>query len=331
VTTAGFLLRFVGGLVAGLAVAALALTFVAHGDTSARAAGVLAAGVGEGRWSSGDELAWLRRAGTIESALIRALAQKEAGASTGVAPSGDCRRQLRRLAPAPSRRLEQPLAALHEACARIADATTTADVRDAVGRVLRADAMLPPAEGRPLPVVAGRTTTSRIEPRFSRIASDLAGHPVEVRCWSTSDWPRLLREETAYTGGRIDAATLGFAGIDGNRENLSPGVCANLVALAYGTRRPQSVDREYLLAAAVVTLSHEPQHSRGIADEAQAECYAIQLSRSTAERLGAPPAYAASLQRVYWLHYAQELPAYRSGECRDGGAYDLDSRSPNFP
>ena len=53
--------------------------------------------------------------------------------------------------------------------------------------------------------------------------------------------------------------------------------------------------------------------------------------RETAVKLGATPAYSASLQQAYWRHYDQELPTYRSPECRDGGAYDLDKSDPSFP
>ncbi|HEY8791430.1 MAG TPA: hypothetical protein VIL96_00925 [Gaiellaceae bacterium] len=43
----------------------------------------------------------------------------------------------------------------------------------------------------------------------------------------------------------------------------------------------------------------------------------------TAIKLGASTAYAAALVRTYWRHYAEELPAYRSAECRQGGKLDL--------
>jgi hypothetical protein len=78
-----------------------------------------------------------------------------------------------------------------------------------------------------------------------------------------------------------------------------------------------------MLAAAVVTLGHEPQHSSGIEDESVAECNAIQLANGTAVKLGASPAYAAALVRTYWRHYDEELPAYRSAECRKSGRLDL--------
>ena len=78
-----------------------------------------------------------------------------------------------------------------------------------------------------------------------------------------------------------------------------------------------------MLASAVVTLSHEPQHSISIATESVAECNAIQLAEATAIKLGASPAYATELVRTYWRHYGEELPAYRSAECRKGGKLDL--------
>src|SRR5207302_1365036 len=190
---------------------------------------------------------------------------------------------------------------------------------------------VPPGEVRSLPVIGGTSAESRVEPRFSRIASALAGKDVQVRCWSQSDWTHLLKEEKAYTKNRIDGDTLGFAPISGNRDNLAPDVCNSLDALAYSRSRPADESAKLLMATAVVTLSHEPQHSRGIAVEAQAECYAIQLSKETAVKLGASHSYAASLQQLFWSHYGEELPSYRSPECRNGGAYDLRRSDPSFP
>ena len=94
---------------------------------------------------------------------------------------------------------------------------------------------------------------------------------------------------------------------------------------------PAAASAKLLLAGAIVTLSHEPQHSKGIVVEAQAECYAIQQMKDSAIKLGATPEYATALQRVYWQHYDQELPAYRSPECRNGGAYDLHPTQTVFP
>lgn len=169
----------------------------------------------------------------------------------------------------------------------------------------------------------GDAGTSRVEPRFGRIAGALAGKQLEVRCWSTADWHRLVREEQTYTRGQLGSETLGFAGIGGDRVNLAPDVCGSLVDLAYNRARPSDEAGQRLLAAAVVTLSHEPQHSKGIADEAVAECNSIQVAHRTAMKLGASRTYAASLVRTYWRHYDDELDAYRSSECHKSGALDL--------
>jgi hypothetical protein len=129
-----------------------------------------------------------------------------------------------------------------------------------------------------------------------------------------------MREESTFTGGQLGAGTHGFAGINGNRVNLAPEVCAALVELGY--RDLRRVD-DYALATAVVTLSHEAQHSKGVAREAEAECYAIQVAHRAARQLGAGPTYAGSLVRAYWQHYAEELARYRSTDCHEGGGLDL--------
>jgi hypothetical protein len=367
-STGGFLVRFAGGMVVGVAVVGLAVAFAVSLQPSAHAGGVLGAGQAGGVWASTQEVAWLRRLGIWETHVLPRFSNvadagslaKLAGGKLSHGASArllqrdltavvSCGSDLRfRIGPPPTRRLQNAYALFQHACIYMTsfgrllrDALASgnvgavpadeADASQASELLIRADDSLPPGEVRRLPMIAGESTVSRIEPRFGALASALAGHPVEVRCWSARDWRRLLREEKAYTVNHIDEGTLGFAGIDGQRNNLAPDVCDNLVALAYRHLQPNDDPARLLLAQAVDTLTHEPQHSKGIAVEAQAECYAIQLMTGTAEKLGASPAYAASLQRLYWEHYDQELPAYRSPECRNGGAYDLRPTRQKFP
>jgi hypothetical protein len=171
------------------------------------------------------------------------------------------------------------------------------------------------ATGRPSTAGAAVPAASRhgsVEPRLAHIASLLAGKAVDLRCSSRSSWSRMTQ----------GLALLGLADIGGRRIDLSPDVCAGLTDLVHGAR-PTDERSLLLLAAAVVTLSHEPQHSKGIAVEAVAECNAIQLAPATALRLGVSSSYARLLIRTYWAHYAEEPPAYQSPECRRGGALDL--------
>jgi hypothetical protein len=227
----------------------------------------------------------------------------------------------------PTARLRPAYGAFRVACRRL----RLGDPQAGVALLLRADRMVPPGELRGLPVISGMAGVSRVEPRFGQIASALARKQVQVRCWSTVDWRRLMLEEQTYTRGQLGADTLGFAGIAGSGINLAPSVCDALVELAYKGARPTDEAGRVLLASAVVTLSHEPQHSKGISAEAVAECNAIQAAHSTAMKLGSSSAYAATLVRTYWRHYREELPAYRSPECRRGGALDQGSAASIWP
>ena len=291
----GFVVRFALGMAGGVAAVALLIGWIGVRPQGA----ALAAGIEGGSWASAAELQWLQAAGRWETRLLGRLD------SCGRMP-----------APAPTRRLERAREAFTRAC----DQLGRGDARGATRSLLEANGQLPPGEARDLPVIAGVSRVSRVELRFGGIASALAGKDVEARCWSRRDWAHLMREESTYTGGQLGPGTLGFAGISGNRINLAPDVCAALVRRAYSGERQVN---DYALATAVVTISHEAFHSKGVAQEAEAECYAIQVAHRTAMRLGAARNEAASLVRVYWRHYPEELPSYRSAECRRGGSLDL--------
>jgi hypothetical protein len=315
VSSEGFLVRFLLGLAGSLAAAALAVGCA----TSKPHAAVLGAGQERGSWATPAELSWLKQLGSWNTRLVRGLQGSATTQSSAPTSLSWCEADLvNKVGAPPTARLQRPFEMFRRACRHVRRA-------DAVGSqlLLQADQMLPPGEVRDLSVISGDTEQSRIEPRFGRIASTFAGKAVEARCWSASDWQRLMREERIYTGGHLGSDTLGFAGINGDRVNLSPDVCSALVDLAYNGGRPVDEAGVLLLAAAVVTLSHEPQHSKGIAREAVAECNAIQTAQRTAVKLGASRAYSESLVRMYWRHYGEELEAYRSPDCRRGGALDL--------
>ena len=79
-------------------------------------------------------------------------------------------------------------------------------------------------------------------------------------------------------------------------------------------------------------LAHESSHLAGIRDEAAADCYGLQRTAFVAESLGADPAKAQQLARLALAERAVTAPAnYRSSECHDGGALDLDHTSSVWP
>jgi len=73
---------------------------------------------------------------------------------------------------------------------------------------------------------------------------------------------------------------------------------------------------------AIVVLAHEEQHVDGIANEAQAQCYAYQRAAATARQLGVPRTVAKRV--APFTDVAFEQPSeYHSSECHRGGTYDL--------
>ena len=158
----------------------------------------------------------------VLTSLMRSLnrvgqAASAAAAAPYLEPVRACSADLvAQVGPPPTERLARTLDVVQRACGHLERAADASEAATAAseGRVggkllLRADQMVPPGEVRALPVVAGVSTESHVDPKFSRIASGLAEKHVDVNCWSRVDWTRLLREEKAYTLHHIDDNTLG--------------------------------------------------------------------------------------------------------------------------
>jgi hypothetical protein len=183
-----------------------------------------------------------------------------------------------------------------------------------------------------LPTRSGATSGSRIEPRFGRVASSLAGKPAQVRCWSSLDWARINGDLLAHGGvGESLDFVSGFYRPDTGRIHLDPTACAGLVDLTYRSPRPQQGRAFVRIALGVDTLAHESMHRRGFRNEAVTECYAVQLVYKTAKALGATSTYAAAVSREAWAAYPAHPSNYFSSECRDGGKLDLSPQRPTFP
>ncbi len=116
----------------------------------------------------------------------------------------------------------------------------------------------------------------------------------------------------------------------GDVAYLTPERCYDLYRLAF---KGEVVSSQ--TARAVAVLAHEAWHLRGIANEGETECYALQSGVVLGRRLGLSEERASQMMR-------QQLAenALRSGagveyvvppECRDGGRLDLGLTSSGFP
>jgi len=160
---------------------------------------------------------------------------------------------------------------------------------------------------------------SREERRLDRAASALVGIPVSVHC------------QALGSAALDDGTELGFVryGADGRLEHqtlIKRDQCQALAAYMRSDKR----DPTPAEVGAVHVLAHESMHMRNIADEALAECAAVQRDAELARLLGAPPAAARLVAVRYWRSSYPFMPAgYRSVGCRRGGR--LDEHRPDPP
>jgi hypothetical protein len=191
----------------------------------------------------------------------------------------------------------------------------------------------PPDDGRPLPTRGGTTAVSRIEPLYSQVASRIAGENVEVRCWSEGDWVELTRDIGDWTKGKLHLGPWsGFATPERNRISLAPTICNSLGRWAYERHWPEGYREAYYFAWSVKALAHETQHARGIENEAETECYAVQTMTEVGVELGFGEERARNLAEYAWHYvYPRGDDEYRSDECHDGGALDLNPESSVWP
>ncbi len=160
---------------------------------------------------------------------------------------------------------------------------------------------------RALPTLASDTGVSHVDPNLGLVASTLAGHSVQVRCWSASDWEHFLRVRGDHVVGFTIPGTWS--------TQLSPSVCRPLMALRY--RGVEPAGRGAMsLSFAVVIFGHEVGHLVRGPNESAAECFGLQAARQTAQLIGADPTYATRLETLYRNHIYPHRPAiYRASRC----------------
>lgn len=142
-----------------------------------------------------------------------------------------------------------------------------------------------------------------------------------VACWAKDDWATLdtSQSETSTTMAFWDPKTP-------RTLHLSPGICKLLDDAVSLTS--VSAARAY----ALTTVTHEALHALGVKNEAQTDCYAVQMVPTLAKQL------SLTARPSVWGSYAVKAARgaapdgyWNSSKCRDGGKWDLLPRTRNLP
>lgn len=219
----------------------------------------------------------------------------------------------------PTQRLERAYQLVHGDCDR--NSIQLARERALVGY----QRSLPP--GR---LVFNKNNDSYTNTDYSRIASELAHKHVDAHCWSFADWASLNAEVNALYHHGTERAS-GFANIGANSIELDPWTCTTLALL-----QAHALDNDYRtyalsFAQSVDTLAHESMHARGVYNEADTECYAIQLVPETSALLGLSPRIGRLFANAMWRNYPHEPKGYATSRCHNGGPLDLHRGSSVWP
>ena len=170
------------------------------------------------------------------------------------------------------------------------------------------------------------------ERRLALVATELAQRDVEVDC--PGFFARLV--EITPNAGWVD---FDEHGLPSDNAHLSASTCRSLeriwraeVQPSFSCLRAICEPETLQLVAGILTLAHESWHLRGLTNEAQTQCYAIQTVELVALRLGVLPSDARAAAEYVAAHDAR-LPegTYHSSECRAGGGLDLHPQTTDWP
>jgi hypothetical protein len=168
--------------------------------------------------------------------------------------------------------------------------------------------------------------TNDHERTLGRIASEIAGRPVEIHCQG-------LPSSLIDISNRAGEVRFNEDGTPPDEATLKRDTCRDLKRFASVRAAPsfdcvrraapceRSIGR---IASAVRVLAHEAWHLRGVTSEAETECYALQTTAFAAQRMGATEGEARSIALWNARHVYRNLPSeYQTSECRAGGSFDL--------
>jgi hypothetical protein len=294
------------------AVVALALVCAASGCTAESSTPAAASG----EPLSAPELGWVRE----YSDWTLDVYDEEFDSPPGRELVEECRERLDEVGPPPTDRLEPAWERSAAVCPLLSRAGSVRRAKDVVED---ADDLVLPffIDSRELPLRAERTVESRADPRLAGIASKEAEIAQEVRCWSDTDWRRVVREDNAWEVESDDPDELyGWQDGDTDRIHMRLGQCNLLHRI--GPEDVLSWDRDDQVEAAdsVATFVHEIQHLvMPDADEGEVECAAAAELSRFARRLGATSAEAARLARLYVTDLREELDDEYRADCDDAG------------
>jgi hypothetical protein len=170
------------------------------------------------------------------------------------------------------------------------------------------------------------------ENRLALVASEVALRDVEVSC--PGFWTRLV--EITPNAGWVD---FDEHGRPSDETSLSAATCGSLERVWRGQQGSfrcllsgNCDEKTRAAVSGIVTLAHESWHLRGVVNEAQTQCYAVQATEALARRLGVPTVDARAIAlRVALDHARSPAGEYHSVQCRPGGAYDLRPDTPAWP
>jgi hypothetical protein len=162
-----------------------------------------------------------------------------------------------------------------------------------------------------------RETQLETMERLSAAASTIAEKPVSVRCDVAGEFVGVVQHAD------------GAAAVGGDTAYLAPSICHTLQRLGEGDLAASRTGR------ALAVLAHEAWHLRGVANEGETECYALQSGVGLGRRLGLSEGRARQLMRQQRtenaLRGAASLEYRVPAECRDGGRLDLAPDDSRFP
>ncbi|MBA2461658.1 MAG: hypothetical protein H0V45_07850 [Actinobacteria bacterium] len=146
-----------------------------------------------------------------------------------------------------------------------------------------------------------------------------APRTLAVGCWSEFDFDAVA-ESAEFVTHDGDIRLAGFwLGRQPRWLHLAPTVCASIQELL-DTKRP-SARRAFGLTVAL----HETIHAYGIDNEAQTNCFAVQLVPVAASFVGLTRAAGDYLRRLAFNITRRSAPAgyWDGSRCRDDGVWDL--------